>query len=116
MSIRDRECHFRLAYNRQHIGRSLNDFNAVVRPPDATVWVNFGFVLIPKLYIGLYASVGRTVVMNILFEMEDFRLALEAADAGLWQWDYACGKVNVSAQSGRLLGFSPTEMLIIWSF
>ena len=62
--------------------------------PMPTVWVNFGFVLISKLYVGLYASVGRTVVMNILFEMEDFRLALEAADAGLWQWDYASGKVK----------------------
>ena len=78
-------------------------------PPDAAVLVNFGFVLIPKLYVGLYAimSVGRTVVMNILLGMEDFRLALDAADAGLWQWDYASGKVNVSAQSAEIARLLP---------
>ena len=43
--------------------------------------------------------------------IDPFRLALQAADIGLWRWDLHTGVVELSPTAGVLLGFSPVQPL-----
>ena len=41
---------------------------------------------------------------------EKFRLAMDATDDGLWNWDVKSGRVTYSSGWGRILGYAPSEI------